>query len=260
MIEKTRPPEKLYYSFEEIAEGWKCNKKDIQYYVDEGMLRCALDLKKWHINLYGIYLSKVQSDQSTEEILSIWSKSDRDGLDVTEDIAESDVIKDLPRFLYIMPKVCFPAGMGEWGYDHTLILEDIDHKPIALLLNKNQPHSNKPSNKFLQQKVRVEFGIENEKGTWERTNIITKEEKDSFETEHFTDQNVAKHTPSPKSVNAYLRLIHELSDTLVDGGLTGKPSIDAQCIITAMELKGKQSPVGERTLTAYLKEASKLVD
>lgn len=63
---------------------------------------------------------------------------------------------------------------------------------------------------------------------------------------------------SPKSKNSYLRLIYALSNVVLDRGLTGKHSSDAEAILKKMELNGCSGLVGVRALADYLKEAESL--
>lgn len=75
------------------------------------------------------------------------------------------------------------------------------------------------------------------------------------------DQNpeISSDEPSPKSKNSYLKTISALSDALIDG-LTGKPSTDAQAVMSQLAAKGIGCPFAEKTLSNYLKEARKLID
>lgn len=73
------------------------------------------------------------------------------------------------------------------------------------------------------------------------------------------DSAVIADEPNPKSKNSYLKTILALSDALIDG-LTGKPSTDAQAVMSQLAGKGIECPFGEKTLSNYLKEARKLID
>lgn len=73
------------------------------------------------------------------------------------------------------------------------------------------------------------------------------------------DSAVIADEPNPKSKNSYLKTILALSDALIDG-LTGKPSTDAQAVMSRLADKGVDCPFGEKTLSNYLKEARKLID
>ena len=73
------------------------------------------------------------------------------------------------------------------------------------------------------------------------------------------DSAVTADEPNPKSKNSYLKTILALSDALIDG-LTGKPSTDAQAVMSQLAGKGIECPFGEKTLSNYLKEARKLID
>lgn len=65
--------------------------------------------------------------------------------------------------------------------------------------------------------------------------------------------------PSSKSRNSYLRTIDALANALIKGR-TGKPHLDAQATLNAMQAAAIDSPIDERTLANYLKEADKLAD
>ena len=65
-------------------------------------------------------------------------------------------------------------------------------------------------------------------------------------------------TLSPKTKNSYLKTIHALSHALLNDGLSGKDSTDAQKILKKLARKKIDAPLVEKTLGAYLKAAREL--
>lgn len=60
-----------------------------------------------------------------------------------------------------------------------------------------------------------------------------------------------------KTENSYLRLIQALAEYATDG-LTGKPNKDAGTILAALNSKGIDCPVGDKTLAGYLEKAQQI--
>ncbi len=71
--------------------------------------------------------------------------------------------------------------------------------------------------------------------------------------ESSTSPKIAK-----KTINSYLKTIAALSDCILDG-LTGAPTKDAQAVLMALEAKGIEGCVGQKTLAKYLTDAKELV-
>ncbi|MDC0403732.1 hypothetical protein OAM26_01680 [Porticoccaceae bacterium] len=63
--------------------------------------------------------------------------------------------------------------------------------------------------------------------------------------------------PATKSKNSYLKTIAALSSALI-GGLTGKPTTDAEAVLAALAGKNVEAPIKDKALANYLKEAGEL--
>ena len=263
-------PEKEYFSTDELAVRWGCERDRVEYYLCEGTLRQAFDTR--HLDFVHVGLSNYINIDSSHNDFFYGYKQGLFKTGKQKKAYYSALIREHPHFLMEYWQQDCPRFLYVSNDDSRL--DRFHGGGIQERVNNFEPDGKLDCLGYCfnfegQPMIPLELDasgswIFTELGLpydWESQLVIPREERDRFESEHKIGEDkksasIGGLELSSKTKNHYLRVILNLSEALY-GGTIEQPHKAEGAIL---EILGEKASFEEGTLARYLKEAKKLMD
>ena len=179
-------PEKLYFTIEELVDRWQCDESTVWHYINEGMIRPAIESAE--LALLDIMLSDDLDGIKINYNLQgadYWRRGSRNAR-LTDDCGEFLSWKDMPRYMYFdaRNRIDTVESVVGWNVEvgikteqqevwEVTVLETLEGKEYAV--TEMQPPGNHSAEcKPFRLDIKTHY----------LAPIITREERDRFESEH----------------------------------------------------------------------------